>query len=104
MPAKPCVSARHHVFYIKCVLRRGAGSQCLLSCNYFHMLAADGQRCVAIVLEAALGKRSYTPILQAEGLGSFSPGQAGTPAPPWVNGTIEETQPEGLRLERQMPQ
>jgi hypothetical protein len=37
-------------------------------------------------------------FLQANGLGFFSPGQAGTPAPPWVKGARNEFQPEGLGL------
>jgi hypothetical protein len=38
-------------------------------------------------------------FLQANGLGSPSPGQAGTPAPPWVKEQYNILQAEGLRLE-----
>jgi hypothetical protein len=50
---------------------------------------------------AALGKSAppwvttSTTILQANGLGFLSPGQAGTPAPPWVDGAEKDPSLKG---------
>jgi len=47
------------------------------------------------------GCRSRAPFLQANGLTRprvVNPGQAGTPAPPWVRRPRERSQPEGLGL------